>query len=43
MNLRNCIERLRENQKTGRNNAVPYRNDKMTHLFRNYFEGIAQF
>ena len=41
MNLRNCIERLRENQKTGKAGNVPYRNDKMTHLFRNYFEGIG--
>lgn len=41
MNLRNCIERLRENQKTGRSGNVPYRNDKLTHLFRNYFEGIG--
>ncbi len=39
MNLRTCIERLRENQKTGKTGNVPYRNDKITHLFRNYFEG----
>jgi len=41
MNLRRCMERLRENQKTGRNGAVPYRDDRLTHLFRNYFEGIG--
>ena len=41
MNLRACIERLRDNQKSGKAVSVPYRNDKMTHLFRNYFEGIG--
>ena len=41
MNLRACIERLRENQKHNRSGNVPYRNDKVTHLFRNYFEGIG--
>lgn len=41
MNLRTCIERLRDNQKSGKASSVPYRNDKMTHLFRNYFEGIG--
>ena len=50
MNLRRCMERLRENQK-GRNGSngiinsaggnVPYRDDKLTHLFRNYFEGTG--
>ena len=41
MNLRRCIEKLRENQKTGKSGSVPYRDDKLTHLFRNYFEGIG--
>jgi len=42
MNLRRCMERLRENQKSGKSGmAVPYRDDKLTHLFRNYFEGIG--
>ena len=49
MNLRRCMERLRENQKSrkganGINSAsgnVPYRDDKLTHLFRNYFEGTG--
>ena len=41
MNLRRCIEKLRENQKSGKNGAVPYRDDRLTHLFRNYFEGIG--
>jgi len=39
MALRACIEKLRENQKTGKSGGVPYRNAKITHLFRNYFEG----
>jgi len=39
MTLRNCIEVLRENQTSGGNKAVPYRDSKVTHLFRNYFEG----
>jgi len=39
MTLRSCIEVLRENQTTGGNKAVPYRDSKVTHLFRNYFEG----
>jgi len=37
--LRQCIETLRENQNTGGAKAVPYRESKVTHLFRNYFEG----
>ena len=39
MALRSCIERLRENQKSGKTGGVPYRSAKITHLFRNYFEG----
>lgn len=39
MTLRSCIEKLRENQKTNKSGAVPYRNSKITHLFRNFFEG----
>ena len=39
MSLRLCIEVLRENQKTGGAKSVPYRDSKVTHLFRNYFEG----
>lgn len=50
MNLRRCMEKLRENQKTRKaigsvassvNANVPYRDDKLTHLFRNYFEGTG--
>jgi len=39
MTLRNCIEVLRDNQNSGGNKAVPYRDSRVTHLFRNYFEG----
>jgi len=39
MSLRNCIEVLRDNQNSGGNKTVPYRDSKVTHLFRNYFEG----
>jgi kinesin family protein 23 len=30
---------LRENQMTGGNKMVPYRDSKLTHLFKNYFDG----
>eukprot|EP00092_Neocalanus_flemingeri_P041223 GFUD01044883.1.p1 GENE.GFUD01044883.1~~GFUD01044883.1.p1 ORF type:complete len:890 (-),score=276.71 GFUD01044883.1:140-2809(-) len=39
MTLRSCIEVLRDNQASGGNKAVPYRDSRVTHLFRNYFEG----
>ncbi|XP_074661164.1 kinesin-like protein KIF23 [Tubulanus polymorphus] len=39
MSLRTCIEILRENQTTGSNKMVPYRDSKITHLFKNYFDG----
>ncbi|XP_042731897.1 kinesin-like protein KIF23 isoform X3 [Lagopus leucura] len=39
MTLRTCIEVLRENQKYGTNKMVPYRDSKLTHLFKNYFDG----
>ena len=39
MTLRSCIELLRENQTTGGSKTVPYRDSKITHLFKNYFEG----
>ena len=42
MSLRLCIEVLRENQKTGGAKSVPYRDSKVTHLFRNYFEGDSK-
>ncbi|XP_041031252.1 kinesin-like protein KIF23 isoform X3 [Carcharodon carcharias] len=39
MTLRTCIEVLRENQMYGTNKMVPYRDSKLTHLFKNYFDG----
>lgn len=41
MTLRNCFDMLRENQKTSAKSTkmVPYRDSKLTHLFKNYFEG----
>lgn len=42
MTLRTCMEALRENQMNGTNNMVPYRESKITHLFKNFFEGEGQ-
>ena len=39
MTLRRCLEQLRENQKNGTREMVKYRNAKLTHLFKSYFEG----
>ncbi|KAK5867310.1 hypothetical protein PBY51_011814 [Eleginops maclovinus] len=39
LNLRTCMEVLRENQLYGTNRMVPYRDSKVTHLFKNYFDG----
>ncbi|XP_034385257.1 kinesin-like protein KIF23 isoform X13 [Cyclopterus lumpus] len=39
MTLRTCMEVLRENQICGTNKMVPYRDSKVTHLFKNYFDG----
>ncbi|XP_002738904.1 kinesin-like protein KIF23, partial [Saccoglossus kowalevskii] len=39
MTLRTCIEVLRENQVYGGDKMVPYRDSKVTHLFKNYFDG----
>ncbi|KAJ8417191.1 hypothetical protein AAFF_G00284180 [Aldrovandia affinis] len=39
MTLRTCIEVLRENQMCGTNKMVPYRDSKVSHLFKNYFDG----
>lgn len=33
------MEILRENQMYGTNKMVPYRDSKLTHLFKNYFDG----
>ncbi|KAM0737049.1 Kinesin-like protein KIF23 [Formica fusca] len=42
MTLRSCLEILRENQNQGTNKMVPYRDSKLTHLFKNYFDGEGQ-
>ncbi|XP_025836119.1 kinesin-like protein KIF23 [Agrilus planipennis] len=42
MTLRICLETLRENQQTGNNKLVPYRDSRLTLLFKNYFEGGGQ-
>ncbi|KAK0075210.1 hypothetical protein PV325_007238 [Microctonus aethiopoides] len=39
MTLRSCLEILRENQTQGTSKIVPYRDSKLTHLFKNYFDG----
>lgn len=42
MTLRTCLEVLRENQSissTGVQRKVPYRDAKITHLFKSYFDG----
>ena len=39
MTLRTCLEILRDNQANGSSKQVPYRDSRVTHLFRNYFEG----
>lgn len=39
MTLRNCLEILRENNMNGAVKKVPYRDSKLTHLFKNYFDG----
>ncbi|XP_023930763.1 kinesin-like protein KIF23 [Lingula anatina] len=39
MALRACMDALRENQLLGANKMVPYRDSKLTHLFKNYFDG----
>ncbi|XP_053675408.1 kinesin-like protein KIF23 [Anopheles nili] len=44
MTLRTCLEILRENhlQAGGGLKKVPYRDSKITHLFKNYFDGEGQ-
>ncbi|KAL5468996.1 hypothetical protein EMCRGX_G030160 [Ephydatia muelleri] len=39
MVLRTCMETLRENQLQGTNKIVPYRDSKLTHLFKNHYDG----
>lgn len=45
MTLRTCLEYLRENQQLAGNGAakkIPYRDSKITHMFKNYFDGEGQ-
>ncbi|TMW41024.1 hypothetical protein DOY81_013896, partial [Sarcophaga bullata] len=44
MTLRTCLEYLRENQHNtnAASKKVPYRDSKITHLFKNYFDGEGQ-
>lgn len=39
LTLRTCLEILRENQQSDTQRMVPYRESRLTHLFKNYFEG----
>jgi len=39
MSLRRCLIQLRENQKNRGHEMIKYRNSKLTHLFKSYFEG----
>lgn len=39
MTLRSCLEALRENQLSGVQKKVPYRDAKVTHMFKSYFDG----
>ena len=42
MCLRSCLEMLRDNQMKGANRMVPYRESKLTHLFKSFFEGCGK-
>ncbi len=39
MNLRKCMDILRHNQQNGSSQVVPFRDSKLTHFLKNYFEG----
>jgi hypothetical protein len=39
MTLKICLETLGENQMLGTKKLVPYRDSKLTYLFKNFFEG----
>jgi len=43
MTLRSCIEILRENQQNGTSKMVPYRDSKITHLFKVIFDQLFLF
>uniref|UniRef100_A0A914YRB3 Kinesin-like protein n=1 Tax=Panagrolaimus superbus TaxID=310955 RepID=A0A914YRB3_9BILA len=40
--LRQCFERLRDNQRTTQHLPIPYRDSKLTFLFKSYFEGFGR-
>ncbi|KAK6038195.1 kinesin motor domain protein, partial [Cooperia oncophora] len=42
MVLRQCIEKLRRNQRSAIHETVPYRDAKLTMLFKNFFEGAGK-
>ncbi|KAK6052942.1 hypothetical protein COOONC_09552 [Cooperia oncophora] len=42
MVLRQCIEKLRRNQRSAVHETVPYRDAKLTMLFKNFFEGAGK-
>lgn len=42
MTLRSCLEILRENQLNGTKQIVPYRDSKLTHLFKSYLDGEGE-
>jgi hypothetical protein len=39
MTLRQCIDTLRDIQQHNVDKLVPYRESRLTHLFKNYFDG----
>ncbi|CAG0882376.1 unnamed protein product [Darwinula stevensoni] len=39
LTLRTCLEVMRENQQMGSSRVIPYRDSKVTHMFKTYFEG----
>lgn len=42
MTLRQCFEKLRKNQRRALQESVPYRDTKLTYLFKNFFEGTGK-
>ena len=38
--LRRCLAKLRGNQKTGRNEHIPYRDSQFTKMFSGFFNGL---
>ncbi|KAK6748177.1 hypothetical protein RB195_001042 [Necator americanus] len=42
MVLRQCIDKLRRNQRSGAFETIPYRDSKLTMLFKNFFEGSGK-